>query len=272
MCSVVLLTDPSLPQSSEETGFECVLFQPSISTLPQILSIGDIVRLHRIKVDHYRGHLQAKSSKGFAALVFEGDPDIAISQHTARVSSKTFTFSIDDKEVVQKLKNWCASKNDLFQPAPSCKVADVTPNTFFDIVCQVTAVRYHQNIDCVVLGITDGTAPKHEICQCESDDFQMISSQPGVMPSVDVLVFGEHARVIQHLNVRAGGFLKLHNVHAQVYQPPVGVSLLDELNPKLELSIHRGNSYGRGLNILSVNCSLVKILTDRMRERQNLSE
>ena len=135
----------SLPQSSEERGFE-FFFQSSISNLPQILSIGDIVRLHRIKVDRYRGLLQAKSSKGFAAVVFERDPHIAISEQTARVSSKTFTFSSDDKEVVQKLKNWRASKNDLFQSAPSCKVADVTPNTFFDMVCQVTAVRWHQNI------------------------------------------------------------------------------------------------------------------------------
>ena len=272
MCSVVLLTDPSLPQSSEETGFECVLFQSSISNLPQILSIGDIVRLHRIKVDRYRGRVQAISSRGFAAMVFEKDPNVAISEQTARVSSKTFTLSSDDKEVVQKLKNWCASKNDLFQSAPSCNVAEVTPTTFFDIVCQVTAVRWHQNIDCVVLSITDGTAPKYEICQCESDDFQMISSWPTALPSVEVFVFGEHARVIQHLNVRAGGFLKLHDVHAQVNQPPLGVSLLDELNPKLELCIHRGICYGHGLSILSVNSSPVKILTDRMREKLNLSE
>ena len=46
-CMVVTIVDPSIQQS-----LKCVFFQPDVKQLPQVKSVGDIVRFHRLKVRH----------------------------------------------------------------------------------------------------------------------------------------------------------------------------------------------------------------------------
>ncbi|CAH3194863.1 unnamed protein product [Porites evermanni] len=98
MCSVLMLMDPT---AAESDGLECVSFQPSVSRLPDVHKVGDIVRLHRIKINQYQGRLQAKSSRGFAAVVFDRDADLPVTAEMARVSSSTFTLTQSDKDTVE---------------------------------------------------------------------------------------------------------------------------------------------------------------------------
>ena len=52
------LTDPSF--DSMENGFKLVLFSKSREMLPQVKSIGDIIRFHHIAVGEFKGELQGK--------------------------------------------------------------------------------------------------------------------------------------------------------------------------------------------------------------------
>lgn len=261
MCSVLVLMDPTVAESG---GLECVSFQPSVSRLPNVQKVGDIVRLHRIKITQYQGRLQAKSSRGFAAVVFDREVDLPVTAEMARVSSSTFTLTQSDKDTVESLKRWCESHPLLFPPPNFLTVSQISPDSYFDLVCQVLGMALHHTIDCVVLFVTDGTQPRHDIRNCEGDDYSIVEplSNHAVEDSdvVSVFLYGSHAEVARLL-AKKGEYLILHNVHSQVLKPGGPVcSVLDVVRPFLELCVHRGTAFGRGLTVLSTDSPEVKQL------------
>ncbi len=54
------LIDPSLHSPNTDNFLMCVLFS---DTLPNIKSVGDVVRLHRLRVEMFNGRLQVKGNK-----------------------------------------------------------------------------------------------------------------------------------------------------------------------------------------------------------------
>ena len=263
MCSVLVLMDPTIAESC--TGLECVAFQPTVSRLPAVHRIGDIVRLHRVKISQYQGRLQAKSTRGFAAIVFDRDTELPVTAEMARVSSSTFTLTQRDKETVESLKNWCEAHPVLFPPSNSVTISQINPDTYFDVICQVLGMTSHRTVDSAVLYVTDGTQPKHDLRKCGVDDeYNMVA--PLCNPSsldgdvVSVFLYGSHAEVAGLL-VKNGGFVILHNVHSQVLKPGGSVcSVLDVVKPYLELCVHRGTAFGRGLSVLDPDSPEVKQL------------
>lgn len=252
MCSVLMLMDPT---AAESDGLECVSFQPSVSRLPDVHKVGDIVRLHRIKINQYQGRLQAKSSRGFAAVVFDRDADLPVTAEMARVSSSTFTLTQSDKETVECLKNWCDDHPVLFPPSNFLTVSQINPDCYFDLVCQVLGIALHRTLDCVVLYVTDGTQPKHDLRNCDGDDYSLIeplsrgSTQDDDV--ISVFLYGSHAEVARLL-AKQDEYVILHNVHSQVLKGSGSVcSVLDVVKPYLELCLHRGTAFGRGLSVLS---------------------
>ena len=65
--------------------------------------------------------------------------------------------------------------------------------------------------------------------------------------------------------VQPGQFLKLHNLHAALHKREEAARG-DNANtfPKLELAIHRGTSYGRGVAVLHEQCPEVLAVKQRM--------
>ena len=261
MCSVLMLMDPTVAESG---GLECVSFQPSVSRLPNVQKVGDIVRLHRIKISQYQGRLQAKSSRGFAAVVFDRDTELPVTPEAARVSSSTFTLTQGDKDTVESLKNWCEVHPVLFPPTNFLTVAQISPDTYFDLVCEVLGMALHRTLDCVVLYVTDGTQPKHDLRTCDGDDYNVVEplGNHSVQDDdvISIFLYGSHAEVARLL-ARRGGFLILHNVHSQVLKQGGSVcSVLDVVKPYLELCVHRGTAFGRGISMLSPDSPEVKHL------------
>ena len=259
MCSVLMLMDPTVAESG---GLECVSFQPNVFRLPNVQKVGDIVRLHRIKISQYQGRLQAKSSRGFSAVVFDRDTELPVSAEMARVSSSTFTLNQNDKETIECLKNWCEVHPVLFPPNNFITVSQISPDSYFDLVCQVLGVALHRTLDCVVLYVTDGTQPRHDLRNCEGDDYSMVeplnnhSSEDDDV--ISVFLYGSHAEVARLL-AKTGAYIILHNVHSQVLKPGGSVcSVLDVVKPYLELCVHRGTAFGRGLSVLSADSPEVK--------------
>lgn len=268
MCCVLMLMDPTIAESS--SGLEVVSFQSSVTRLPAVHKIGDIVRLHRVKVSQYQGRLQATSTRGFAAIVFDRDTELPVTVEMARNSSSTFTLLQSDKDTVESLKNWSDAHPVLFTPSNFLSVSLINPDSYFDLTCQVLGVALHRTLDCVVLYVTDGTQPKHDLRKCAGEEYNVVqplcnrSSQDDDV--ISVFLYGSHAEVAQLL-MRKDGYVILHNVHSQVLKPGGSVcSVLDVVKPYLELCVHRGTAFGRGLSVLSPDSLEVK----QLRRQQGL--
>lgn len=261
MCSVLMITDPTAADST--FGLECVFFQQTIGRLPAVHKVGDIVRLHRIKISQYQEKLQAMSSRGFAAIVFDRDSELPVTAEMARVSSFTFSLTNEDKDTIRCLMDWCDCNPAMFPPTSFVCVAEISPDCYFDLVCQVLGVALHRTLDCVVLFVTDGTHPKCDIRECAGDEYNVVeplgshrSEKDGDV--ISVFLYGAYAEVAR-LIVRKGNYLIFHNLHSQVLKQGGSVcSVVDVLRPYVELCIHRGTSYGRGLTLLSDDSPEVK--------------
>ncbi|XP_015768430.1 PREDICTED: uncharacterized protein LOC107346978 isoform X2 [Acropora digitifera] len=269
MCSVLVLMDPTV---SESCGLECVSFQPSVSRLPNVQKVGDIVRLHRIKITQYQGRLQGKSSRGFAAVVFDRDADLPVTAEIARVSSSTFTLTQGDIDTVESLKHWRERQPLLFPQTNFVTVAQINQDSYFELVCQVVGVAMHHTLDCVVLFVTDGTKPQHDFRACEGDDYGIVEAPDNHSTEeetalVSVFLYGSHAEVARLL-AKKGEYIILHNVHSQVLKPGGSVSsVLDVMKPLLELCVHRGTAFGRGLTVLPTDSPEVK----QLKRKQGLN-
>ncbi|XP_067033777.1 uncharacterized protein [Acropora muricata] len=269
MCSVLVLMDPTV---SESCGLECVSFQPSVSRLPNVQKVGDIVRLHRIKITQYQGRLQGKSSRGFAAVVFDRDADQPVTAEMARVSSSTFTLTQGDIDTVESLKHWRERQPLLFPQTNFVTVAQINQDSYFELVCQVVGVAMHHTLDCVVLFVTDGTKPQHDFRACEGDDYGIVEAPDNYSTEeetalVPVFLYGSHAEVARLL-AKKGEYIILHNVHSQVLKPGGSVSsVLDVMKPLLELCVHRGTAFGRGLTVLPTDSPEVK----QLKRKQGLN-
>ena len=126
---------------------------------------------------------------------------------------------------------------------------------FRSLVCQVLGIALHRTLDCVVLYVTDGTQPKHDLRNCDGDDYSLIeplsrgSTQDDDV--ISVFLYGSHAEVARLL-AKQDEYVILHNVHSQVLKGSGSVcSVLDVVKPYLELCLHRGTAFGRGLSVLS---------------------
>lgn len=269
MCSVLVLMDPTV---SESCGLECVSFQPSVSRLPNVQKVGDIVRLHRIKITQYQGRLQGKSSRGFAAVVFDRDADLPVTAEIARVSSSTFTLTQGDIDTVESLKHWRERQPLLFPQTNFVTVAQINQDSYFELVCQVVGVAMHHTLDCVVLFVTDGTKPQYDFRACEGDDYGIVEAPDNYSTGeetalVSVFLYGSHAEVARLL-AKKGEYIILHNVHSQVLKPGGSVSsVLDVMKPLLELCVHRGTAFGRGLTVLPTDSPEVK----QLKRKQGLN-
>ncbi|KAL7063412.1 hypothetical protein AAHC03_02005 [Spirometra sp. Aus1] len=100
------ITDPSL--CGDRFPLTCLC--DSVARLPPVKEIGDVVIMHRLQIDMFRGHLQGSGCvpAGFAAAVFPGSLDAELKP---RDSSLTCSYTDADIEVVRSLKLWYHSSD-----------------------------------------------------------------------------------------------------------------------------------------------------------------
>lgn len=110
------LTDDSLPPASE--GLKCHLFFRDPQKAPQIQRVGDIVRLHRVKVGRYDGQLQLQSenSCSVTGICFSSDASAAL-VHRGALGGGGFSRGL--RSVIHSSLQWHAMAPLQSETAPS---------------------------------------------------------------------------------------------------------------------------------------------------------
>ncbi|XP_072050593.1 uncharacterized protein [Amphiura filiformis] len=240
------LIDPSL---TSDRGLKCNLFRRELKSLPKVLRVGDIVRLHCIKVQLYNNELQAVCNPGFASLVFDGRMGTPLKP---RSSSAEYTVTQQDKDKVRGLQRWANTvmRSSEGLSNPSRTLSDVFIGQYFDLTCQVVAKALLPSESAVLLKVWDGTKcswPVRDIDAgnrpIEWDDTAAFRAE-GL--TVDVCLYDDHVPAGE--KIQPGNYICLYNLHALKYSPPGEVE--DHPVSMGEFCLHRGTSYGRGVTVM----------------------
>eukprot|EP00057_Strongylocentrotus_purpuratus_P008603 XP_011663077.1 PREDICTED: protection of telomeres protein 1 [Strongylocentrotus purpuratus] len=268
-CMSLTIVDPSLPQ--DNFGLKCVIFHQDIKKLPQVHSIGDIVRLHRLKIQQYNNQLQGAKGDGFSSLVFDGRPNAPVEP---RSSSVNYTLSDQDKEKVQELRLWATQQTSVPLAGKSWTLSQIVSREYFDLICQVVAVVIIPAESCVLIKVWDGTKYKWPVrCLDVSKvqvkwDTALACRAEGLI--LDVALYDNHMKAGREL--KPGDYVRLYNLHAASYVPPNTAPAAASTNQDngdtdmIELVLHRGTAYGRGLVVMKEYEEDVRVMKRRMEE------
>ncbi|CAH1232062.1 POT1 [Branchiostoma lanceolatum] len=245
-CMVAKLVDPSVGNLDE--GLKCLFFAKEESTLPQIQSVGDIVRIHRLKVDNFKDAPQGNKGPGFSCLVFDGRQGAPTNP---RSDSQNFTFGPKDEAKVLELRQWVSLTPELnVMSSDPPTFADVTEGEYYDLSCQIVSMA-RVDEKCVLFQVWDGTIPAEPFRKADLQDLSLDQkadlAQKVKGYLVDVFIFDNH--VPTALRFKPGDFVRINNLHVAKYKPPD-----NEAGPSaqlVEFVVHKGTSYGRGLTTLS---------------------
>ncbi|XP_062509588.1 protection of telomeres protein 1-like [Corticium candelabrum] len=255
---LVNLVDPSCPD-----GFRCVMFSKEEKLLPHIRTTGDIVRIHRLKVQTYQSNLQGVAQKGLSCVVFDGKQG---QPFDARSGHRNITFTDNDKKTVESLREWTVQQTDMLDKRTICYLNIIQPSTHFDLICQVVGIAEVSQHSCTIIRVCDGFQPpanvKRALVDMQQFDQQLASmvEQDGYFS--DVFAYDDHS--VTAAKLKPGQYICLRNCHAVVIESTSGQ---DEDNPSsqlVQICLHKGTAYGRGIVILSETDDNVMDLKKRM--------
>ncbi|XP_014675344.1 PREDICTED: protection of telomeres protein 1-like [Priapulus caudatus] len=110
------LVDPSC---IDAVKLKCSLFCRNEEALPKVTEVGQIVRMHRVKISMFNNNIQAQTSVGFACLVFTSGINTPL---VPKTGSKSYTFGDADIKKVKQLRRWYArvrnEVNDISMTTP----------------------------------------------------------------------------------------------------------------------------------------------------------
>ncbi|KAM8861617.1 protection of telomeres protein 1 isoform 2-T2 [Synchiropus picturatus] len=243
ICSSVNIIDQSNRKIS------CTIFCAKITAHPQILRVGDIIRMHRLKAQSFNGTLNLISTAGFSVVTFDGAVDRPIEPRT---SCRSFVFDEDDRLTVEELRSWAAT-NGVLPPMQMVVLSEVQPNTFFDLTCQLLA-KATVDSNCVMLRVWDGTRCPHKMLNVVPDPNS--TDGPTSFPDqqkdfiLNIFVYDNHVQQAEQL--KPGDFLRIYNIHASLgsdKEPGVRVDTGGE-GCHLTIALHGGTSYGKGIQVI----------------------
>ncbi|XP_006825118.1 protection of telomeres protein 1-like [Saccoglossus kowalevskii] len=244
-CMMVTIVDPSLEQNAN--GLKCVLFTKEQEMLPHVQAIGDIVRLHRIKIQKYNDELQGVRTHGFSSITFSGNIGAPIEPRTGCAS---YTLNDDDREQVRALRLWASKQSNLRTSTVKCTFADVIVGQFFDVVCQVVGLKLMEENCCVLFKVWDGTTCQSQVHCVDTSDDQVKWANDEIKTKserflLDVCCYDNHMEAAS--NVKPGQFVLIHNLHAARHKEENSLNI----SSVIEFSLHHGTAYGRGLTVLT---------------------
>ncbi|XP_061418802.1 protection of telomeres protein 1 isoform X2 [Lethenteron reissneri] len=228
-------------QSKPEHGLRCMLFGHP-EQLPQVTRVGDIVRMHRLKVQLYQGVLQGSSSPGFSTLVFSGQMGASMEP-----SSTTKNYHLNpavDHTILLALRQWASER--FVSPSYGVCFSEVKPPQFLDIRCQLVAkaVVDHRT---TILKVWDGTHCPYPI-HCFPIDYSILVSSSDLLQRsrglvVDIAAYDNHAKTTRDLQL--GSFLEILNLHSYLRQSR---DKSDTTQGELEFVLHGGGTaFGRAI-------------------------
>ncbi|KAM9377163.1 protection of telomeres protein 1 isoform 2-T2 [Pholidichthys leucotaenia] len=251
-CSCVKITDES------EKEICCNIFCKKLADHPKVFQKGDIVRLHRVKVQLFDGAVTLVSSHGFSAATFDGAVGSAMEP---RSSGRAVTVDEEGRRTVEELRFWASSRHLCSDSGGvSTPLSSTHPRLYFNLSCQLVA-KAAVDATCTLLRVWDGTPCPHPLLRLEVDPATMEG-----LPSfgrkkeklmADVLVYDNHAETARQL--KPGVFLRIFNVRATMGSGRLpgqscGGNQSEEEGRgdrgQLIFHLHGGTSYGRGIRVL----------------------
>ena len=230
-CSSFTIVD----RTSLCNGIHCIFFNKDRSKLPNFCQTGDIVFLRRMKINRYKGVPQALGQFYSSFHVFDGGCGQPMEP---RMSSSGSTVSSDDNEIVQDLRKWFVEAKETASRPRVQTLAEVQPNSFFDLVAQVVSVFHIVSENCACLSVCDGTELSYPVAKTSSE-FLPIASDKHMLKKygnlvVDIKVYD--ALKCNVAKVLAGDYIFLRNIHASLLH--VFTEHGEEVE-MLELLVHR---------------------------------
>ncbi|XP_071797255.1 protection of telomeres protein 1-like [Asterias amurensis] len=240
-CMTVTLIDPSLDK--DHRGIRCQLFRTELDALPKIHSIGDIVRFHHLNIEEFNGNMQGQLGDSFVGLVFSGGADEPLEPRT---STTNFNLTEEDLQRVKDLRLWATRCTLLALDNSYRTLGKIYSNQYFDLACQVISVATLTAESCVVLSIWDGTKIRGltrviDLSQAVDEKKNATLACRAGDLSVHISLYDDHMEAGKLLE--PGQVVKLCNVHAVSWREPGA----EEDKSTLELVLHRGTAYGRGV-------------------------
>ncbi|XP_055078315.1 protection of telomeres protein 1 isoform X2 [Periophthalmus magnuspinnatus] len=242
-CSSLKITD----QSNQRIG--CNIFLSKLEEHPKIFQVGDIIRMHRVKVCRFNDSVSLINTFGFSAVTFDGSKGEPVEPRT---SCQTIHFDEEDQRMVEQLRAWSFNQA-LLPTAPSVTLSTVQPSAYFDLSCQLLA-KAPLDSSCTLLRVWDGTKCPHPLLKVLVDP-EMTEGPSSFSPEqenliANVLVYDNHVEVAEQL--KPGDFLRIYNVRAVLGSSKVpglaGTQTLEQ--DHLAFHLHRGTAYGRGIRVL----------------------
>lgn len=242
-CTILKVTD----QSNSMIG--CNIFLPKLEDHPKIFKAGDIIRMHRVKVQPFNDSFNLVKAHGFAAVTFDGTEGEPVEPRT---SSRNYHFDADDRHMVEELRAWSAQRAQLPAPA-SMTLSTVQPKAYFDLTCQLLA-KAPIDSTCTLLRVWDGTRCPHTLLKVlvepEATEGPTSFSPERESIIANVLVYDNHVEAACQL--KPGHFLRIYNLRAipgSKRVPGLTGSQPLELD-HLAFYLHGGTAYGRGIRVL----------------------
>ena len=249
--------------TSQSNGIHCIFFNKDRSKLPDFCQTGDIILLRRMKINRYQNVPQALGQFYSSFHIFDGGCGQPLEP---RISSSNSTLSPDDDKIVRDLRKWFAEAKETASRPRMQSLAEVQPNSFFDLVAQVVAVFHIVSDNCACLSVCDGTELSHPVAKASSD-FLPIASDKHLMKKygrlvVDIKIYD--ALKCNVSKVLAGDYIFMRNIHASLLHV---VTEHGEKVAMLELLVHRNvqNQTNTSLCQLEEDCREVIALKERLK-------
>ncbi|KAM6937649.1 protection of telomeres protein 1 [Xenentodon cancila] len=252
-CSSLKITDQSKHKIS------CTIFSDDLENHPKVFQTGDVVRMHRVKVQFFDDAVSLVSTFGFSAVTFDGAVGKAVEPRT---SSHSFHLDDGDRQTVEELRSWAASQVLFSQPSASVPLSAVQPKAYFDLTCQLLATAPIDST-CTLLKVWDGTRCPHPLLNVVTES--IVAEEPTSFSKkkenfiANVFVFDNHVELARQL--KPGAFLRIYNLQALPGSSKVPglTSSHSEVDP-LAFYLHGGTSYGRGIRVLPENSPQIQEL------------
>lgn len=144
--------------SFNSPGLRVLVFSSAIDRLPQVKSIGDVIRFHRVIINIHNGVAQAlvRIKHGASFLIFDGKDGVG---HTPyQVSSQNYTMQDHDRQIIDLIRSWSRSQpvhtgfNDYLVP-----ISGIKEGSYFDLCCKILVVDHRESSHVIILYVWDGT-------------------------------------------------------------------------------------------------------------------
>ena len=144
-----------MDESSPFCGVTCIVFNPSLSLLAAVGSVGSVALIKGLRVESNRetGTLQVLGHEHSLVGLFTADVSVDIPDQIGT----WYKLKSHEKKRIEELRLWSEREGALLL---STKFEDMLSGHYFNVVCVVAAMAVVEECRLAVLSVLDGTVAK----------------------------------------------------------------------------------------------------------------